>query len=102
MDFDKFGVKAADTRGGQEDQAISYFNSVFSVMKNNQALVDYLAGTLISVGDSVPEQIKQCKVTVKNPAKDKTLFDVNNLPDDLFVAPKDKAPNRVGFAKYAS
>ena len=102
MDFDQFGVEAADTTGGQEDQAISYFNSVFSVMKNNQALVDYLAGTLISVGDSVPEQIKQCKITVKNPAKDKTLFDVNNLPDDLFVEPEDKAPNRVGFAKYAS
>lgn len=102
INFDQFGAEGADSRGGQEDQAKSYFNSVFSVMEKNQELVDYLAETLISVGDSVPSKIEGCKVTVKNPAKDESLFDVNNLPEDLFVAPGEKAPNRVGFSKYAS
>jgi len=50
----------------------------------------------------VPEEIDGCKVTVKNPANDKTLFNVGSLPGDLFVAPGEKAPNRVGFSKYAS
>jgi transketolase len=50
----------------------------------------------------VPEKIDGCKVTVKNPANDKTLFNVGSLPGDLFVAPGEKAPNRVGFSKYAS
>ena len=102
IDFDGFGSEAPDSWDGQVDQAGSLFNDAFSVMESNQELVDYLADTLISVGDSVPEKIEGCKVTVNNPAKDKSLFDVNSLPDDLFVAPGEKAPNRVGFSKYAS
>ena len=102
IDFDGFGSEAPDSWDGQVDQAGSLFNDAFSVMESNQELVDYLANTLISVGDSVPEKIEGCKITVNNPAKDKSLFDVNSLPDDLFVAPGEKAPNRVGFSKYAS
>ncbi|MFL3025846.1 MAG: hypothetical protein ACJZ1P_08340 [Candidatus Neomarinimicrobiota bacterium] len=34
--------------------------------------------------------------------KIKKIFDVSSLPDDLFVSPGEKAPNRVGFSKYAS
>ena len=102
IDFDGFGSEAPDSWDGQVDQAGSLFNDAFSVMESNQELVDYLADTLISVGDSVPEKIEGCKITVNNPGKDKSLFDVNSLPDDLFVAPGEKAPNRVGFSKYAS
>ena len=71
-------------------------------MSSNQGLVDYLADTLLSLGDSVPAKIDNCKVTVKNPLKDKKIFDVNSLPSNLFVSPGEKAPNRVGFSKYAS
>ena len=102
IDFYKFGDEEEKSKEGQKEQAISYFNSVFSIMESNQALIDYLAETLISLGNSVPDKIDGCKITVKNPAKDKTIFDVNNLPDDLFVSPGQKAPNRVGFSKYAS
>ena len=102
IDFNKFGEEQAKSKEGQIDQAISYFDSVFSIMNSNQGLVDYLADTLISLGDSVPTKIDDCKITVKNPSKDKIIFDVNSLPDDLFVSPGEKAPNRVGFSKYAS
>jgi transketolase len=71
-------------------------------MSSNQGLVDYLADTLLSLGDSVPAKIDNCKITVKNPLKDKKIFDVNSLPSNLFVSPGEKAPNRVGFSKYAS
>ena len=72
------------------------------MLESNQLLVNYLTDTLTSVGDSVPEEIDGCKITVKNPAKDKNLFNVNTLPDDLFASPGTMAPNRVGFSKYAS
>ena len=71
-------------------------------MSSNQGLVDYLADTLLSLGDSVPAKIDNCKVTVKNPLKDKKIFDVNSLPSNLFVSPGEKTRNRVGFSKYAS
>ncbi|MDP6032589.1 MAG: 1-deoxy-D-xylulose-5-phosphate synthase N-terminal domain-containing protein [Candidatus Marinimicrobia bacterium] len=102
VNFDGFGSNAAPTWEGQVDQARSLFNNVFSVLESNQLLVNYLTDTLTSVGDSVPEEIDGCKITVKNPAKDKNLFNVNTLPDDLFASPGTMAPNRVGFSKYAS
>ncbi len=102
VNFDGFGTAAPESWDGQVDQARSFFNSIFSVMESNQKLVDYLTDSLTSVGDSVPQAIDGCKVTVNNPARNKTLFDVDSLPDDLFVSPGDKAPNRVGFSKYAS
>ena len=102
VDFFNFGSEEADSKEGQEEQARSYFESIFSVLRSNQGLVKYLSDTLVSIGDSVPEQISNCKITINNPAKDKNLFDIKSLPEDLFVKPGEKAPNRVGFSKYAS
>ena len=102
VEFNGFNEQAAETRDAQEDQAKSYFESVFSVLRSNQDLVDYIADTLVNLGKSVPEKIESCKVTVKNPAKDPDIFNIGSLPKDLFVEPGTKAPNRVGFSKYAS
>ena len=102
IDFEGFGGSAAESWEGQVEQATSMFKTVFSVMENNQKYVNYLADTLVEIGDSVPEHIESCKITVKNPARDLTLFDVHSLPDDLFVQPGEKTPNRIGFSKYAS
>ena len=102
IEFNGFAEIEASNREAQEHQAKSYFDSVFSVLHSNQELVDYLADTLIELGDSVPEKLDDCKVTIKNPAHDSELFNVNSLPDTLFVAPGTKAPNRVGLSKYAS
>ena len=102
VQFDGFGEAAAESWDGQLDQATSMFKTVFSVMENNQDYVDYLANRLVELGESVPEQYAQCKVMVKSPSNDSELFNVDALPDDLFVSPGDKVPNRVGFSKYAS
>ena len=102
IEFNGFAEAEASNREAQEHQAKSYFDSVFSVLHSNQELVDYLADTLIELGESVPQKLDDCKVTIKNPAHDSELFNVNSLPDTLFVAPGTKAPNRVGLSKYAS
>ncbi len=102
LDFDGFGEAAAETWEGQVEQAKILFHNVFSVLKNNQGLVDYLVETLVEIGDSVPEKIDTCRINLKNPALNKQLFEVNNLPDKLFEKPGASAPNRVGFSKYAS
>jgi transketolase len=102
VDFHNFGEKEAESKEDLEDQARNYFHSVFSVMKSNQKLIDYLAETLVSIGDAVPKKILGCEIKSKNPAKDKRLFDIDSLPDSLFLQSGEKAPNRVGFSKYAS
>ena len=102
VDFHNFGEEEAESKEAQEDQARNYFHSVFSIMRSNQKLIDYLAETLVSIGDAVPKEISGCKIKSKNPAKDKRLFDIDSLPDSLFLQSGEKAPNRVGFSKYAS
>ena len=102
LQFDGFGDAAAHTWEGQLDQAYAMFETVFTVMKNNQNYVDYLSSRLVELGESVPDQNGQCKIGVKNPCNDPDLFNVDALPPELFVAPGVKAPNRIGFSKYAS
>ncbi len=102
VSFDGFGESAAETREEQVGQATTYFKTVLSVLRNNQPLVDYLADRLVELGDSVPESIDSCIITDSNPLNDEALFDFNNYPDELFVEPGTKIPNRVGFSKIAS
>jgi transketolase len=102
VEFDGFGQPAPDTWEAQVEQAAGWFRTVFSVLERDPSLVDYLAGTLVGLGDSVPEELPHCRITVKNPLKDNRFFDPGQLPADLFVAPGTKAPNRVGLSKYAS
>jgi len=102
LDFTNFAEPAAENREGQVEQAKILFNDVFSILKNNQGLVDYLAHTLVNLGDSVPEKIESCRINLKNPAQNKEIFNVDKLPDNLFEKPGIKAPNRVGFSKYAA
>ncbi|MFQ6611612.1 MAG: 1-deoxy-D-xylulose-5-phosphate synthase N-terminal domain-containing protein [Fidelibacterota bacterium] len=102
VEFDGFGQPASDDFEGQSAQARTYFETVFSVLEKNQGLVDYLAGTLVNLGDSVPEELSACRIGAKNPLKIKKLFDPDKLPDELFVEPGSNVPNRLGFAKYAS
>ena len=102
VEFEGFGKEAPESWNEQVDQAKLLFNTVFSVMENNQGLVDYLADTLMEIGNSVPNELKTCRLNAKNPAQDKNIFNINTLPDELFVKPGEKAPNRVGFSKYAS
>ena len=102
VSFSNSGEIAAETRNEQVEQARNYFETVISVLRNNQNLVDYLADRLIELGDSVPQDIEGCKISASNPLNDKEIFDFKNYPDELFAEPGTKIPNRVGFSKIAS
>ena len=102
VEFHDFGAPEANSLEGQLNQARSYFRTVFSVLESNQNLVDYLADTLVEIGESVPKNIASCNISISNPLKDKTIFDFHQYPKDLFLSPGEKAPNRIGFSKIAS
>tara|TARA_Y100001970_G_scaffold278230_1_gene383639 strand:- start:1377 stop:3695 length:2319 start_codon:yes stop_codon:yes gene_type:complete len=100
--FNNFGEEAGFSREEQVKQGASYLETVFSVLRNNQELVDYLANRLVELGDSVPDKISSCNIKTDNPLDDKKLFNFSNYPSDLFAKPGEKVPNRVGFSKVAS
>ncbi len=101
--FEGFGEPAPSSSELQKEKTFSYINSALDVMRNNQQLIDYVADTLVALGDSVPDQIPGIAVKdQKNPLNDKKLFDFRNYPEDIFVKPGEKSPNRAGFAKFGA
>ena len=71
-------------------------------MNKNTDLVNYLSDRLVGLGDSVPEHIEECTIISEKETDYKNLIDIETLPDDIFVQPGIKVPNRKGFATYAS
>ncbi len=102
VDFDGFGQPAPESAEAQREQTIAHFETVMSVLKRDQELVDYVADTLVELGDSVPQEIETCRVTGKNPLNDSVITDIRNYPAGLFAVPGSKVPNRVGLAKFGA
>ena len=100
--FESFGEPEGESRDSHVKQAVSMFKTVFSVMNNNIDLVNYLSDRLINLGNSIPKQIKECTVNTEKESKYQKLFNIDHLPDNIFVSPGTKVPNRMGFSKYAS
>ena len=106
---DKYGVEFAgqgETKDPGEDacreQTQGWFETVFRVLREDQALVEYLSDTLVELGESVPEKAEGFRFEGKNLADDKSWLDVGKLPKELFVEPGTKAPNRQGFATFGA
>lgn len=77
--------------------------AVIDVLHRDQTLVDYLANTLVHLGDSVPEELEGFRLDEKkNPLKDERLFDYRQYPPELFLPPGSKAPNRNALAKWGA
>ena len=103
IEFECFGEPAPASINLQKEQTFANINQALDVMRNNQELIDYVADTLVNIGNSVPEEISRVIIKEnKNPLNDKKLFDFYNYPDELFVKSGEIAPNRAGFAKFGA
>jgi transketolase len=77
--------------------------AVIEVLHRDQALVDYLAGRLVELGDSVPREIPGFRLGGKgNPFEDKRLYDYRGYPQDLYLPPGSSAPNRAALARWGA
>ncbi len=107
---EKYGVEFAgygDTTDPGEDacreQTRGWYETVFSVMRDDPELVEYLSDTLVDLGESVPEKTEDFRLTSSvNLAQDRTWLTPEELPDELFAAAGEKAPNRKGFSTFAA
>ena len=76
---------------------------VADTLRADDDLVDYLADTLVSLGDSVPSDIAALKISVeRNPWKDPRIYDYENYPKDLYVTPGTSVANRAALAKFGA
>jgi transketolase len=101
--FDGAGVTDDPGEDACREQTKAWFETVFSVLRDDPELVTYLADTLVEQGESVPERPEGFRLTAaRNLAEDRAWLAPENLPDALFVAPGTKAPNRQGFSTFAA
>ena len=105
IEFDGYGESAPPTLEEQKAQTATNMQRVLSVLHRDQELIDYIADTLVALGDSVPEEIptfRLYKKTRKNPWKDERLYDYENYPAEMYVAPGSQIPNRAGLAAWGA
>lgn len=103
IEFEGFGQPAPATHAEQVAQTRANLSRVFRLYDQDPALLDYVADTLVSLGESIPEQ----KTTLyynfnKNPFNDPIFTDYKNYPADIFASPGAKEPNRAGLAKFGA
>ena len=101
--FVNFGGEAPKDPAGLKAEFKANLKAVIDVLREDQALVDYLAGRLIELGDSIPESIPEFRLGKKgNPYEDGKLFDFRSYPEDLYVKPGTSIANRAALAKWGA
>jgi transketolase len=91
--------KGAALRG----QFAANLNVALDVLRNDDALVAYLADRLVELGDSVPEEIAGFRLPVTaNPLREPDLLDFTKYPESMWAKPGEKKPNRAALARWGS
>jgi transketolase len=103
VDFAGFGQPAPADPEEFRSQVETNLRKVIEVLHRDQELVDYLADTLVRIGDSVPETLPSFRLdTSRNPWKDPELTDYRNYPAEMWATPGEKQPNRAALARWGA
>ena len=101
--FENFGGEAPKEAAALEAEFKANLRAVVDVLRQDQALVDYLAGRLVELGDSVPDSIAGFRLGARgNPFEDGKLFDYRGYPEDLYVKPGTSIANRAALSKWGA
>ena len=103
-EFKNFGGAAPSGAKELREEFAANLKAVMEVLRQDQALVDYLADALVSLGESVPDSLPgfQFKSNGNTPFEDARLFDTRNYPAALFASPGEKEANRGALAKWGA
>ncbi len=103
VQFEGFGQPAPSERAALRAQFQANLQVVMSVLHDDQALVDYLADTLVALGNAVPQEIPSLRLNARaNPLHDERIYDFENYPAEMYAAPGEKVPNRAALAKWGA
>ena len=118
--FVNFGGPAPADPAALRAEFKANLQAVMSVLARDQGLIDYLADTLVDLGESVPDHIpgfrlgtlspgtrqpasaQPASAGCRTPFQDERLFDYRSYPADLFVAPGTVIANRMALAKWGA
>lgn len=102
-EFANFGGAAPSEAGELKKEFAANLKAVMEVLHRDQALVDYLADTLVELGDSVPQEMPSFQLGSRgNPFRDERLYDYEQYPPEMYAEPGAKVPNRAALAKWGA
>ncbi len=103
IEFEGFGQPAPADQKDKIAQTSENFQRVFQLYEKNPDLLNYVADTLVNLGESIPAEKTSVYFNLqKNPTNDPIFADYKNYPADIFVKPGEKAANRNGLAKWGA
>lgn len=102
VSFVNFGGCIPDDPKALHDEFAANLQVVMEVLQRDQELVDYLAGRLVALGDSVPESLAAFCLDEGNPYLDERLYDFASYPADLYAKPGASVANRAALAKWGA
>ncbi len=101
--FVNFGGQAPKDAQSLREEFRGNLKAVMDVLHADQNLVDYLADTLVELGESIPDEKASYRLSdTKNPFSDERLYDFRNYPETLFAKPGEHAANRSALAKWGA
>ncbi|MBI4734834.1 MAG: transketolase [candidate division NC10 bacterium] len=101
--FTNFGGPAPGDAALRRAEFEANLKAVIEVLHRDQGLVDYLADTLVALGDSVPQEIPAFRLARRGtPYQDPRLYDYRNYPADIYVKPGTSTANRAALAKWGA
>jgi transketolase len=103
VEFPNFGGPPPGDGDALREEFRLSLQTVISVLEKDQGLVDYLANTLVALGDSVPAELPSFQLGKHgNPFEDERLYDFRNYPADMYVKPGSSIANRAALAKWGA
>jgi len=103
VQFEGYGQPAPQDPVALRAQFEANLRAVMSVLHDDQELIDYLADTLVALGDSVPEKMPSVRLNAQaNPILDERLYDYENYPSEMYVEPGTRIANRRALAKWGA
>ena len=101
--FAGFGDQTDTGESACREQTKAWFETVFSVFDSEPGLVEYLADTLIEIGESVPTNLPTFQLdSRRNMAEDKSWLALDKLPAGLFVKPGTSVANKNAFVNFGA
>ncbi len=103
VEFDGFCELAPSDPERLKEQYNNNLQKTIEVLRQDQALVDYLSNRLLEIAGTVPEHIPTFNLNTKvNPWKDERIYDFEHYPEEMFAKPGSMAPNRSALAKWGA
>jgi transketolase len=85
------------------EQARANLEIAISVLRRDEALVEWLSDRLLAIAATVPDEIPGLRIrSGAGPALDRAIFDFEHYPDAMWRKPGDRQPNRAALATWGS